>query len=808
MESISRRKFLKLSSASFFATMAASAIPGVTRGDITPADSSQLQGVEWNKAPCRFCGTGCSALIGTRDGEIVSVKGDPEGPVNRGLLCVKGYGLLKIQNGKDRLTDPLIRVSPKDAPGEPQFRKASWDEALDLITDKMKEAKAEFGPDSISMFGSGQWTVWEGYAASKLYKGGIGTNNIEPNARHCMASAVAGFMSTFGIDEPMGCYDDFENADAFVLWGSNMAEMHPMLWARVTGRKLTAPGTKIFNLTVASNRTSEMADKEIIFEPQADLAMANGIANLIIQRGYVNTQFVNDHVQFKSGKTNIGYGLEDNFKFAEEAQVVDFDAYADFVSEYTPEVVEEISGVSPEDLSELADVYGDPNTKVMSLWTMGVNQHTRGTWMNNLIYNMHLLTGKIAEPGNSPFSLTGQPSACGTAREVGTFTHRLPADMVVANPEHRKITEEIWGIPEGTIPDKPSLHAVEMIKAVDRGEIKFFWSQVTNPFQDYANFNRYRNAILRGEVFIVVSDAYHTRSTELADVILPTAMWIEKEGAFGNSERRTHFWKKLTSAPGQAKSDLWQTIEVAKRLGHGGLFDFDSAKYPLVDGHPHSDASIEAGFYMEKAIWDEYRKFGLGKAHDLAPFDLYHQTRGLRWPVIDGQETPWRFNEQYDPYVPAGTGKNFYGNEKSNGGRAIMWLRPYEPPPEVPDVEYPVWLMTGRVLEHWHSGTMTRRVPELWKAYPHATANIHPRDAIKWDVEHGEKIRITSRRGSVEVTADINGRVKPPQGMVFVPWFDEDVMINDVTLDAYCPISKQTDFKKCAVKVEKIGGAV
>jgi len=281
-------------------------------------------------------------------------------------------------------------------------------------------------------------------------------------------------------------------------------------------------------------------------------------------------------------------------------------------------------------------------------------------------------------------------------------------------------------------------------------------------------------------------------------------MWSEKEGAFGNSERRTHFWKQLTHAPGQAKSDLWQLIEVAKRLGLGNLFDYSASEYPLNEGQLHSDASVEAGFYMEKALWEEYRKFGLGHAHDLAPFELYHQTRGLRWPVVDGEETKWRYNEEYDPYVPEGEGFRFYGNDAKTDGKAIIWLRAYEPPPEVPDIEYPMWLMTGRVLEHWHSGTMTKRVPSLWKAYPHATANIHPRDAIKMDVEHGEKIRVTSRRGSCEVTVDIGGRVKPPQGMVYVPWFDEDVMINNVTLDAYCPISKQTDYKKCAVKIEKL----
>ena len=651
------------------------------------------------------------------------------------------------------------------------------------------------------MFGSGQWTVWEGYAASKLWKGCIQSNSIEPNARHCMASAVAGFATTFGMDEPMGCYDDFEHANAFVLWGSNMAEMHPMLWARITQRRLTEASTKIVNMTVYSNRTSEMSDQEIIFKPQSDLAIANGIANLIIQRDAVNSDFVDSHTVFKSGKTDIGYGLEDKFGFAEDAKASSLAEYAEFVSEYTPEIVEEISGVTPVELNQLADLYADPNIKVMSLWTMGVNQHTRGTWMNNLIYNLHLLTGKISQPGNSPFSLTGQPSACGTAREVGTFTHRLPADMVVANPEHRKFAEETWGVPEGTIPAKPTFHAVEMVKAIDYGEVKVFWSQVSNPFQDFANLNRYTEAVKREDVFVVASDVYPTRTTELADVILPTAMWAEKEGAFGNSERRTHFWKQITNAPGQAKSDLWQLIEVAKLLGMENLFDYDPSEYPLQEGWNHSDASRTAGFYMEKALFEEYRKFGLGKAHDLAPFDLYHQTRGLRWPVVDGKETLWRYNEEFDPYVPEGEGFRFYGKPD---GKAIIWLRPYEPPPEMPDLEYPMWLSTGRVLEHWHSGTMTKRVPALWKAYPHATANMHARDAIKLDVEHGEKIKITSRRGSVEVTVDINGRVKPPQGMVYVPWFDEDVMINQVTLDAYCPISKQTDFKKCAVKIEKL----
>jgi nitrate reductase NapA len=798
---VSRRQFLKLASTSALAAAGAGLLPhyfpDLTLGDV------QAQGVTWEKAPCRFCGTGCGVLVGISGNRITAVKGDPQSPVNRGLLCVKGYNLLKIHNARDRLTTPFLRVTPKGAEGRPQFRRISWDEALDIMASKIKEAQARYGEASVAMYGSGQWTIWEGYAAVKLFKGGLRSNNIEPNARHCMASAVAAFMNTFGMDEPMGNYEDFEHANAFVIWGSNVAEMHPMLWARIVDRKLSSPGTKIINLTTISNRTSEMADEEVIFKPQSDLAIANGIANLILQRSAQNTDFLSKHVVFRSGKTNIGYGLEDRFVFKDEPKAASLAEYARLVAEYTPELVQELSGVSPEVLQRLASIYADPKIRVVSLWTMGVNQHTRGTWMNNLIYNLHLLTGKISEPGNSPLSLTGQPSACGTAREVGTFTHRLPADMVVANPEHRKKAEEIWKLPPGTIPAKPGYHLVEMFRALDRGEIKFLWSQVANPFHDFPKLGRYRKAATRDDCFIVVSDIYPTRSTELADLVLPTAMWAEKEGAFGNTERRTQFWRKMIDPPGEARSDLWQTVELAKRLGFGRMFTYDKAKYPIPPGHPASDASKAAGFYLEKALFEEYRLFGLGRGHDLAPFDEYHKSRGLRWPVVDGKETKWRYNEKYDPYVKKGEGIRFYGNEKLDG-KAVIWLRPYEPPAEIPDAEYPLWLCTGRVLEHWHTGTMTRRVPELFKAYPYATANLHPEDAKKYGISTGDRVRISSRRGRVEAYAEVGGRVTPQKGMVFVPWFDEDVLINLVTLDAFCPISKQTDFKKCAVKLEKV----
>ena len=450
--SMDRREFIKTNAIAAAAATAGISLPVAVQA----ADASDTD-VRWDKAACRFCGTGCSVLVGVQKGRVVATQGDPDAPVNRGLNCIKGYFLSKIMYGKDRLTQPLLRMTNGKYDKNGEFTPISWDQAFDIMAEKWKVAlandlKANAGKpageitSTVGMFGSGQWTVWEGYAASKLWKAGFRSNNIDPNARHCMASAVAGFIRTFGIDEPMGCYDDLENADAFVLWGSNMAEMHPILWSRLTDRRLTHKGCEVHVLSTFEHRSFELADNGMVFTPQTDLAILNYIANYIIQNKAVNLEFVNKHTNFRRGNTDIGYGLRPNDPREQAAKNADkaggsapmsFDEYAAFVSEYTVEKVSALSGVPAERLERLAQVYADPNKKVVSFWTMGFNQHTRGSWANNLCYNIHLLTGKISTPGSGPFSLTGQPSACGTAREVGTFAHRLPADLVVAKPEHR-----------------------------------------------------------------------------------------------------------------------------------------------------------------------------------------------------------------------------------------------------------------------------------------------------------------------------------------------------------------------------------
>ena len=799
---------------------------------VTHADETDLK---WSKAPCRFCGTGCSVMVATKNNKVVATHGDTKAPVNKGLNCVKGYFLSKIMYGKDRLTKPLLRMKDGKYDKNGDFQEVSWDMAFDVMEEKYKAALKEKGPSAVGMFGSGQWTVWEGYAAAKLMKAGFRSNNIDPNARHCMASAVGGFMRTFGIDEPMGCYDDFEHADAFVLWGSNMAEMHPILWTRLSDRRLSAPHVKVAVMSTFEHRSFDLADIPMVFEPQTDLAIANYIANYIIQNGAVNTEFVNKHTNFRIGNDDIGYGLRPEHPLQKKAKNASkaggskeysFEEYAKFVSSYTLEYVSELSGVPANRLEEMAKLYADPNVKVMSLWTMGTNQHTRGVWMNSLMYNIHLLTGKISEPGNSPFSLTGQPSACGTAREVGTFAHRLPADMVVMKKEHRDYAEKIWNLPEGTIPPKPGFHAVLQNRMLKDSKLNVYWVQCNNNMQAAPNMNEegypgYRNP----DNFIIVSDAYPTVTAQAADLILPTAMWVEKEGAYGNAERRTQMWHQLVDAPGESKSDVWQLVEFSKRFKveevwpeellakkpeHRGktLYDILYAngkvdKYPLSETSPdyNNQESKHFGFYLQKGLFEEYAAFGRGKAHDLAPFEKYHETRGLRWPVVDGKETQWRFREGYDPYVAKGTGVQFYGKPD---GRAIIWALPYEPAPEAPDKEYDLWLSTGRVLEHWHSGSMTQRVPELYKAVPDALCYMHPDDAEARGLRRGSEIKVISRRGEIRTRVETRGRNKPPRGLVFVPWFDASQLINKVTLDATDPLSKQTDFKKCAVKIEAV----
>ncbi len=932
--SISRRNFLKTTAAATAAAAVGISIPEEAKA----AAKAEQADWRWDKAPCRFCGTGCGIMLATKNGRIVAVKGDPAAPVNRGLNCIKGYFNAKIMYGADRLTEPLLRVNDKgefDKKGK--FKPVSWKRAFDEMEKHAKRALKESGPEGVAVFSSGQYTIMEGYAAQKMMKGGFRSNAIDPNARHCMASAVVGFYQTFGIDEPSGCYDDIELTDTIVSWGSNMAEMHPILWSRVSDRKLTDPDrVKVVNITTYRTRSSDLADMEIIFSPNTDLALWNYIAHEIVYNHpeVIDWDFIKKHIVFTAGPVNIGYGmrrkgeksLKDGKYSAKEMEIISkemvkkvsakeapalepygykegdemkntpgtlkhwivgFEEYKKSLKPFTLDYVAKIAKGDPnepleqfkEKLKKLAALYIEKDRKVVSFWTMGMNQHTRGTWVNTLSYNVHFMLNKQAKPGNGAFSLTGQPSACGTAREVGTFAHRLPADLMVKNPKHRKKTEQKWQIPEGTLNPVGNQHIMKIHRDIEDGVVKFAWVNVCNPYQDSANANHWIKAARELDNFIVCSDGYPGISAKVADLILPSAMIYEKWGAYGNAERRTQHWRQQVLPVGHAMSDTWQWVEFSKRftvddlwgpytLRNGKklpdvrkqaykmgykptttmyeiLYANDRAKKYKIDlnsfpqkGYDNTECLGDSrnvkggdgkvfkgyGFMLHQYLWEEYAWFGRGHGHDLADFVTYHKVRGLKWPVVDGKETAWRFNTKYDPYAKKANPNGdfaFYGPlakkllqgtltgpDKSKGKQALknkakIFARPYMDPPEMPDKEYDTWLCTGRVLEHWHSGTMTMRVPELYRAVPEALCYMNPKDAKEKGFKNGELIWVESRRGKVKARVETRGRNRPSQGLIFVPWFDEKVFINKVTLDATCPMSKQTDYKKCAVKLYK-----
>jgi nitrate reductase NapA len=438
------------------------------------------------------------------------------------------------------------------------------------------------------------------------------------------------------------------------------------------------------------------------------------------------------------------------------------------------------------------------------------------------VHAVHLLSGHFGKPGDAPTSLTGQPSACGTCREVGTLAHALPGGRLNASADHRAQCEGFWNLPPGRINAKPGYHTVLMWEKWSTpkdkgGDIHTIWSQVTNPGQSLPNYHKLVGpGAADPDKFLICSDVYPTATTRIADLILPSALWVEKNGVYGNSERRTQGWNKMVEPPGQARDDCWQIIAVARELyerGLEGMKDKDGRFLFAVTDEAGQEVPIWRWerYYdvnVDRALYEEYRPFTTMKHKDLAPYDVLLKHRGLRWPVVeqpDGswRETRWRFAGFDDPYVAEGKEIDFY-HSKTGDGKAQIWLRPYEAPPEVPDEQFPFWLCTGRVLEHWHTGTMTGRIPQLANAMPQSYLEMHRDDASALGIQSGEVVLLSTRRGELRLPVWIDGRGKPPRGSLFVPFFDERLLINQLTLDAHCPVSKEPDYKKCAATVRKI----
>jgi nitrate reductase NapA len=713
--------------------------------------------------------------VGITDGRAVAVKGDRESDVSHGLACAKGYYAIQALYARDRITHALIR---RDG----ELVQAPMAEALDLVARRMRETTARYGKDSVALYGSAQWSITDAYIASKFFKGALGSNNIETSARLHAASAMAGLETTFGLDGPIGSYDDIDHADVFVLWDVNLAESEPVLFSRMLERRRVDPAVRIIDLTRRTTRTSYAADVSILHVPYATIAVANAICHEIIARRWANREFVDRYVAIKRGRVDLGHDLAAGALVVDQPATASWSEVASFFASATPEVAERISGIPADRIRWLASLYGDPARKVMSVWGANVNRNARGTWANNALYNIHLLVGKIASPGNGACAIGGQPNGGAAVHDAGSLAGALPQGVVQSGAD-RQHAAESWRVPVARIDQRPGAPAIGLFRALERGDIRFLWIQATNPMVSLPNVQRYRRAASSADRFIVVSEAYRTPTTDVADVVLPAAMWFEREGVIGNGERRLQHVERMVAPAGDAMSDSWQMIEVARRLGFASLFPYDRRAYAA-------------------EVWEEYRTFHRDRQTALPALRELRSRSGIVWPFVEGRETKWRYNASHDPAADRSRGAyDFYGHADH---RAWLWLRPYDAPVESPSRDFPFWLSTGPVLVHWGGGAMTQRIPTLHRAVPRAYLEMHRDDADRLGARSGETVRVVSRRGSMEIEMRVDYRSQVPRGQLFAPSFDEAHPVQSLMLDSCCPLSGQPDTTTCAVRVERV----
>ncbi len=750
--SITRREFLKY-------TAATSAVMALS-GRFSFAAAEGAGGVDkWVKGVCRFCGTGCGVMVGVKGGKVVTVKGDPNNH-NAGFLCLKGALMPPIIYAKERVTKPLIRKNGQLTP-------ASWDEAMNLVVAKFKETMQQGGPQAVGYYGSGQALTEETYLAGKIFKAGLKSNNVDGNPRLCMASAVGGYVTTYGKDEPMGSYSDIDAATCMFIVGSNTSECHPVLFRRIADRKQADPNVKIIVVDPRKTNTARIADIHLAFRPGTDLALLNSMAYVIIKEEMDEPRFHSQYVSFMDNEGNPKT----------------FDDYKKFLEDYTPEKASQLTGIPAESIIKVAKIFAQSSAS-MSMWCMGINQRTKGVAANNLLSNLHLLTGQIGKPGATPFSLTGQPNACGGVRDTGGLSHLLPAGRQIANKAHRNEMEKLWGLPPDSLNPEPGYHTVAMFDALRDGKLKALLILCTNPAQSLPNLNRYLEALSRPDKFICLIEAFSDAETmKYADVVLPPAFWCERDGVYGCTERRYALIEKAIEPPGECRPSVNILVDFALKMGvDPKLVNFKNAE----------------------DVWNEWREVAKPTT-----YNFYGMTRerlrkasGLLWPCPseDHPGTKIRYVRGEDPNIPPDFPKKYHFYGKPDG-KATIWFRPYQGAAEEPDQEFPFVLTTGRVLDHWHTGTMTMKVPELRRSFSKAYVEINTEDAKKLGISMGDKVLLETRRGKMVFEARVGDVCRP--GLVFVPWFDANLPINKLTIQAFDPISKQPEFKICATKVSK-----
>lgn len=709
------------------------------------------------KSVCPYCGVGCGILMEVMDDRVVKVTGDKEHPANYGRLCTKGLTSWQAIADPGRMEYAHMRTDRKQA-----FTQVSMSSAIAETARRLRGIMDEYGPDALSFYVSGQMTLEAQYLINKLAKGFIGTNQIESNSRLCMASAGSGYKLSLGADGPPGSYEDMEATHLFFVIGSNMADCHPILFLRMMDR--VKKGAKLIVVDPRRTGTADKADLYLQIKPGTDLALLNGILHLLVKDHHTDPSFI--------AKYTAGWnGMEA------------------FVEEYTPERVSDITGIAEEDIRQAARWIGEAE-EWMSCWTMGLNQSTHGTWHTNAICNLHLATGAICRLGSGPFSLTGQPNAMG-GREMGYMGPGLPGQRSVFVEAERRYMEQLWGIDSGSIRMEAGQGTIDMFRDMQKGRIKACWIICTNPVASVAN----RDTVVAGleaADYVITQDCYMETETNLyADMMLPGALWAEGEGVMINSERNMTLLQRAVSPPGEAMPD-WEIIaRVACEMGYERAFSYRSADEVFEE--IKQTWNPKSGYDLRGASYEQLRE------------------RPLQWPI-----SPEQINER-NPirYRNDGTSQTLRIEEDGSRpeisfptehGKGNFFARPYMPPAEMPDDDYPFVLNTGRLQHQWHTLTKTGKIPALNKLNPGPFVELHPADAEALGVKEGDPIQITSRRGKAILPAVITDRVMA--GCCFAPfhWNDQygqNLTINAVTNDAVDPISLQPEFKYCAVKLMK-----
>lgn len=723
------------------------------------------------KTLCPYCGVGCGLEVSppaqagkavNRDQEgnpIWKVQGDRSHPSSQGMVCVKGATVAEASS-KSRLLYPMMRNSLNE-----EFRRVSWEEGLERIVERIQLVRSTQGPDALCMYGSGQFQTENYYVAQKLLKGCLGTNNFDSNSRLCMSSAVAGYIQSFGSDGPPCCYEDLELTDCAFLIGTNTAECHPIVYNRLRKHHKKNRHVKMIVVDPRRTTTAEDADLHLAIRPGTDIDLLNGIAHLLMRWGKLNFVFIDECT---SG----------------------FSDFAEVIKRYPPQIVAERCGITAKDVETAARWWGESN-RVLSMWTMGMNQSSEGTAKVRTLINLHLMTAHIGKPGAGPFSLTGQPNAMG-GRESGGTCQILPGYRFVKNPQERAEVEQFWGLKPGQISPYEGRTAWDIITGLEAGEVGFLWIAATNPAVSMPDLERTKAALLASP-FTVYQDAYYpTETAAYAHVLLPAAQWGEATGVMTNSERQVTLCQAFRSPPGAARADWEIFAEVGRRLGFADKFPFTNS------------AEVYAEFVQltRDRLCDQS-----GISHE-----RLRQEGPIQWPCPkEGtrEEVSMHSSSSSSESLAPRPPKRLYTDLRfpTSDGRARFSAYHSRGLAEPPDPNYPFVLTTGRLYGHWHTQTRTGRIEKIQKMHPQPFIEIHPRDAKAIGIQDEDWVEVRSRRGTSQFPAKVTKAIAP--GTVFVPihwgalWADR-AEANALTHPESCPQSLQPELKACAVQLVPI----